>query len=79
MSADGLISEFKRLLSAKCGLPANKVCFVIFFLLIYTYCLSFYQMIAYKIRGNRTVDLLKDDDRATATGYSWNNSDIIYV
>ncbi len=25
MSADGLISEFKRLLSAKCGLSVNKV------------------------------------------------------
>ncbi len=36
-------------------------------------------MIAYKIRGNRTVEHLKDDDRATSTGYSWNNSDIIYV
>ncbi|CAF3371200.1 unnamed protein product [Rotaria sp. Silwood2] len=60
MSADGLISEFKRVLSNKCGLPANK-------------------MIAYKIRGNRPVDHLKNDDRLTSTGYSWNNNDIIYV
>ncbi|CAF3581966.1 unnamed protein product [Rotaria sp. Silwood1] len=60
MSADGLISEFKRILSNKCGLPANK-------------------MIAYKIRGNRIVDHLKNDDRLISTGYSWNNNEIIYV
>lgn len=60
MSADGLISEFKRLLSAKCGLPVNK-------------------MLAYKIRGNRTVEHLKDDDRATSNNASWNNTDLLYV
>ncbi|CAF1282003.1 unnamed protein product [Rotaria sordida] len=37
------------------------------------------KMIAYKIRGNRIVDHLKNDDRLTSTGYSWNNNDIIYV
>jgi hypothetical protein len=38
-------------------------------------------MIAYKIRGNRTVEHLKDDDRvaSTSSSYSWNNSDIIYM
>ncbi len=36
-------------------------------------------MIAFKIRGNRNVEHLKDDDRAASTSYSWNNSDIIYV
>ncbi|CAF1633950.1 unnamed protein product [Adineta ricciae] len=61
MSADGTIIEFKRLLSAKCGLPTNK-------------------MIAYKIRANRSVEHLKDDDRPTSTGYSCNNnSDIIHI
>ncbi|UJR15384.1 hypothetical protein I4U23_002332 [Adineta vaga] len=52
---------FKRLLSAKCGLPTNK-------------------MIAFKIRGNRNVEHLKDGDRPTSTGYSCNNnSDIIHI
>lgn len=36
-------------------------------------------MIAYKIRGNRIVEQLKDDDRAAINGYSFNNNDIIYV
>lgn len=36
-------------------------------------------MIAYKIRGNRTVEHLKDDDRVTPSGYSYNNNDLIYV
>ena len=30
-------------------------------------------MIAYKIRSNRTVEYLKDDDRVTSSSYSWNN------
>ncbi|CAF1580390.1 unnamed protein product [Rotaria magnacalcarata] len=60
MSADGLISELKRNLSNKCGLPTNK-------------------MTAYRIRNNRVVDHLKDNDRLTSTGYSWNNNDIIYI
>ncbi|CAF0984223.1 unnamed protein product [Adineta steineri] len=60
MSADGLIGEFKRLLSAKCGLPTNK-------------------MLAYKLRSNRNVEHLKDDDRPTSAGYTWNNNDIIYI
>jgi hypothetical protein len=36
-------------------------------------------MLAYKIRGNRTVEHLKNDDRATSSNYSWNNNDIIYM
>ena len=35
MSADGLIDEFKRLLSSKCGLPINKVCLLLLILFIY--------------------------------------------
>lgn len=36
-------------------------------------------MMTYKIRGNRSVEHLKDDERATTSGYSFNTSDIIYV
>lgn len=36
-------------------------------------------MLAYKMRSNRIVEHLKDDDRLSSTGYAWNNNDIIYV
>ena len=29
MSSDGSIGEFKQLLAAQCGLPTNKVCFML--------------------------------------------------
>lgn len=37
-------------------------------------------MLAYKIQGNRTIEILKDDDRIPTNSYGWNsNADIIYM
>ena len=36
-------------------------------------------MIAYRLRGNRTVEFVKDDERASFSGHAYNNNDIIYM
>ena len=80
ISADGTIGELKLLLSPKSGLVPAKVRFefekfssndVVFFF-------SF-QMFVYRVRGNRTVDFFKDDDRIPVAGQSFNYADVIFV
>ncbi|CAF2742050.1 unnamed protein product [Rotaria sp. Silwood2] len=37
------------------------------------------KMLAYKIQNNHSIEYLKDEDRVTATTYSWSNFDMTYI